>query len=578
MLAYRTPGVYFERPQARPAIRRLATDVAGFVGIARSGPLHRPVRVASWPEFVAVFGAHTLQGYLAYAVEGFFANGGRACWVVRVADPATARAAALDLVDGAGAAAGTLTATSPGTWARELTVTAVGTAPGRFTLIVRGAAGGGQELWRELDLDPASERFAGTVLNDPVTGSRLLRLCPAAAPAGRALPAVEGRIAVSRPGGGADGLASLTADHFVAAGAVFDPDDPCAGQAQSGEPWGLAALERIDEVSVVAMPDAVGRPPAEAITRERPKRCDLVPPETVPPETAQPEPDREDEEAPPDPAPARSAGEVARLQRELIAHCERLRDRVALLDVPPAAAGGGDVPEEVLLWRRNFDSRWAAAYYPWLLVPEPLATGELLARVPPSGHVAGVVARSDLRVGVHKPPANERLEGVEDVAFALADPAHGDLNDAGVNAVRLAPGRGLRVAGARTLDREPAERYLNVRRLLIFIAESIDEQTQWTVFEPHDRRLRQQVDRVVRAFLLGLWRDGMLDGAKETEAFHVVCDDTVNPPEEVEAGRLICEIGVQPPWPAEFVVARIGIAEGGVELLEDGTPEGEIRG
>jgi hypothetical protein len=577
MLAYRTPGVYFERPQARPAIRRLPTDVAGFVGIARSGPLHHPVRVTSWPEFVAVFGGHTVQGYLAYAVEGFFANGGRTCWVVRVADPAAARAAGLDLAGAGGAPVGRLTAASPGTWARELTVTAVGTAPGRFTLIVRGA-GGVRELWRELDLDPAGERWIGAVLNDRDTGSRLLRVCPAAAPAmgESALRVIEGRLGVARPSGGADGLATLTADHLAAAGSVFPFDDPCAGQARTGEPWGLAALERIDEVSVVAMPDAVPRLRVEVVTRERPRRCDVLPADDG--EPAPPPAAHLPDEEPPDRTPDRSAADVARLQRELIAHCERLRDRVALLDVPPAAAGGGDVPEQVLLWRRDFTSRWAAAYWPWLVGPEPLPTGELLTRLPPSGHVAGIIARSDLRAGVHKPPANERLEGVEDVAFALDDPAHGDLNEAGIDAVRPYPGRGIRVAGARTLDREPAQRYLNVRRLLIFIAESIEEQVQWTVFEPHNRRLRQQVDRVVRAFLLGLWRDGMLDGAKESEAFHVACDETTNPPEEVETGRLICEIGVLPPWPAEFVVARIGISEGGVELIEDQAPGEGGRG
>jgi len=182
--------------------------------------------------------------------------------------------------------------------------------------------------------------------------------------------------------------------------------------------------------------------------------------------------------------------------------------------------------------------------------------------------VAGVWARSDRRAGVHKPPANEALEGVEDVLFRLGDEEHGDLNEAGVNAIRLYDGRGIRVAGARTVSSDPLLRYVNVRRLLLMIAEAVDEGTQWTVFEPHDLRLRREIDRVVRSFLDSLFRRGVLDGAKAEEAYSVRCDETTNPPAEVEAGRLICQIGVQPPWPAEFVIVRLAKSVSGVELLD----------
>jgi hypothetical protein len=172
---------------------------------------------------------------------------------------------------------------------------------------------------------------------------------------------------------------------------------------------------------------------------------------------------------------------------------------------------------------------------------------------------------------VHKPPANEELEAVKDVRVAVDDLAHGDLNNHGINVIRAQQGRGVRVSGARTIapSDKPEWRYINVRRLLLMIEEAIDEQTQWTVFEPNNPDLWREVDRVARSFLDGLWRRGMLDGATAEEAYFVRCDETTNPADQTEAGRLICEIGVLPPWPAEFVVVRIGKTEGGTEILEN---------
>jgi phage tail sheath protein FI len=300
-------------------------------------------------------------------------------------------------------------------------------------------------------------------------------------------------------------------------------------------------------------------------TKRRPPRCDVLP-GGCGDEEAPPEEPEEPLEFPP--APDEVA--ISEMQRALIAHCERLRDRVAVLDLPPLdPSGASRSPREALAWRRGLDSSYAALYYPWLRVPDPLLLTGLLRAVPPSGHVAGIWARSDRRVGVHKPPANEVLEGVEDVLFRVGDVDHGDLNDAGVDVIRPYDGRGIRVAGARTVSSDPLWRYVNVRRLLLLIAEAIDEGTQWTVFEPHDLRLRREVDRVVRSLLDGLWRRGMLDGATAEEAYSVLCDESTNPSAEVEAGRLVCRIGVQPPWPAEFVVVRLGKTVGGVELIEE---------
>lgn len=545
MFAYDTPGVYFVRPLTRPSVGRLRTDVAGFVGIARRGPLHHPVNVQSWPEFVAVFGGFTPQAYLAYAAEGFFANGGRTCWVVRVADPEHAGPATLGLADAAGDLRWRLVVSTPGVWGREIAVSAIATAEDRFTLVLR-PPDGERESWPDLTLEDGDPRSVAAVLNDPEGGSALVRVCPPEGAADAELRVLPGRIVVARPAGGADGLATLGTQHFF-------------GEATSA---GLGALAKVDEVSLVAMPDLHPKPVVEVETVTAKPHCNVL------------------DQAPPPPAPAEplefppafDEAAVLRLQQEVVACCERLRDRVALLDVPFPPGTVTD-PDGARAWRQLLDSRYAALYYPWLRVPDPLRLEGLLRTVPASGHVAGVIARNDLRVGVHKPPANEVVLGVEDVSFEVSDVVHGELNSRGINVVRPYPGRGIRVAGARTLASDPAWRYLNVRRLLIMIAEAIEEQTQWTVFEPNSPRLRQQVDRVVRNFLDVQWRDGLLDGASAEEAYFVRCDETTNPPEETDAGRMICLIGVLPPYPAEFVVIRVGVTDGGVEILGE-----EIQG
>ncbi len=594
MLDYRTPGVYFEWLDARaPAIIPLRTDITGFVGIAAGGPLHTPVKVESFTQFATIFGGHTPQGYLAYAVEGYFANGGRTCWVVRVADPATARPAAFAFNDERGEPTLRLTAfcrisrtegpsqtsetfPNPGTRGENITFTLLPTAPDRFTLVI--SLQDAREIWRDLSLRHNDPRNVENLINDKLAGSNLVsaRILPSPSgfPFNTPNPAESGlRGGVGRLENAADGLQSLRIGHF-------------AGVNAAGEkPWGLAALELIDEVSIVAMPDIMAKPPIEPPPPKlsphdcsKLDRADFAELYGKPPWPTyeccvpglEPEPPKKKSRSLEFP-PAFSEREILDLQVSLVAHCEKLKDRVAVLDAPliDPKLGVELTPELAQLWRNGFDTKYGALYFPWLRVPDPLQIEGLLRSVPPSGHVAGVYARGDLRVGVHKPPANEELEGVKDVQVAVEDNAHGALNDGGVNVIRAYAGRGVRVAGARTLSRPPWH-YVNVRRLLIMIEEAIDEQTQWTVFEPNNPDLWRETDRVARSFLNNIWQRGMLDGATAEEAYSVRCDETTNPPEETSVGRLICEIGVLPPWPAEFVVVRIGRTEGGTEILESG--------
>jgi phage tail sheath protein FI len=250
-----------------------------------------------------------------------------------------------------------------------------------------------------------------------------------------------------------------------------------------------------------------------------------------------------------------------RIRTAIVAHCIRLRDRVAVLDPPREL----NTPQRVIAWRRELDTSYAAVYFPWILAPDPRRLDGLLRPVPPSGHLAGVYARSP----AHQPPAGNRLENAVAVDVDIGDTEHGDLNEAGVNALRRYSGRGIRVAGARTVSSQRDWLYVNVRRLVAMIEEAIEESVPWTVFEPNDTSLWAEVDRIVRAFLDTLWQRGMLDGATADEAYFVRCDETTNPPEERDQGRLWCLVGLQPPWPAEFVVVRIGNATGAAPGIPD---------
>ena len=189
--------------------------------------------------------------------------------------------------------------------------------------------------------------------------------------------------------------------------------------------------------------------------------------------------------------------QVRDLQGKMIAHCENMGDRMAILDAPPDL-----LPQEILEWRMNtagYDSKMAALYYPWIEVMDPLTNRPII--VPPSGHVAGLWCRVDESRGVHKAPANEVVMGANGLAFQVTHAEQGGLNKVGINCIRAFPGRGIRVWGARTLSSDPEWRYINVRRLFNYISESIMDGTQWSVFEPNDQFLWMQLRNAVSSFL-----------------------------------------------------------------------------
>jgi uncharacterized protein len=258
----------------------------------------------------------------------------------------------------------------------------------------------------------------------------------------------------------------------------------------------------------------------------------------------------------------------ASVQQDLITHCLNMGDRFAILDAPP-----GLDPAGALAYKPQVQSErgFAALYYPWVEIRDPTRRNGSRLLVPPSGYVAGVYARVDEQRGVHKAPANEVLRGVLGLERVVTDNQQAPLNLAGVNVLRIFPGQaGPVIWGARTTV-DPVITdwvYVNVRRLMLFIEESIQESIRFAVFEPNNLALWQKLKRTISEFLTRVWRDGALFGAIPEEAFYVRVDEALNPPATRALGQLFIEIGVAPVRPAEFVVVRIGLSAGETEVTE----------
>jgi len=256
---------------------------------------------------------------------------------------------------------------------------------------------------------------------------------------------------------------------------------------------------------------------------------------------------------------------VRAVQTAMIAHCELMGDRMAILDPPPEMNA-----QQIREWRvdrAGYDSKYATLYWPWLKTMDP-STGTMTF-IPPSGHVAGIWGRNDDTRGVWKAPANEVIRGAVSLQAGLTSREQELLNPVGINCIRAFPGRGIRIWGARTLSSDPAWRYVNVRRLFNYLEKSILTNTDWVVFEPNDRDLWARIRRTIGAFLVMEWRKGALFGNTPSEAFYVKCDDETNPAEAIDLGQVTCEIGVAPVKPAEFVIFRLSQFSGGTSLLAE---------
>jgi phage tail sheath protein FI len=265
---------------------------------------------------------------------------------------------------------------------------------------------------------------------------------------------------------------------------------------------------------------------------------------------------------------------------DLVESAQILGDRVAVLDAPPTASdveqltrvatlpddGAAGGAKNKGLRPPDNDKGFGAYYFPWLRVRDAIDPSQIVA-APPSGHIAGLYARTDAERGVHKAPANIVVRGALGLTQLVSTAEQAVLNPAGVNCIRLFTREGIRVWGARTIA--PAAnnwRYLNVRRLFNMIEESIAISTRWVVFEPNDRPLWKAIQRDVSAFLTLLWRQGALAGSRPEQAFFVKCDEETNPPDVIDAGQVVVMIGIAPVKPAEFVIFRIGQTQSGTTV------------
>ncbi|MFB2875398.1 phage tail sheath family protein [Floridanema aerugineum] len=263
---------------------------------------------------------------------------------------------------------------------------------------------------------------------------------------------------------------------------------------------------------------------------------------------------------------------IIRVQQEVLKHCAKLGDRIAILDAWPSKIGDIKIQRERLAANQQ-ESVNGVFYYPWIKntenYPQPdnpnrIEKGRF---VPPCGHIAGVISRSDRTRGVFKAPANEEIFDALDLEVAIDNSTQGELNPLGINCLRAFPGRGIRIWGARTLSSDENWRYINVRRIFLTLARWIDRNMFWVTFEPNTEQLWVRIERELSSYLEQLWRAGALLGQTRKQAFYVKCDAETNSPESREKGEVLTEIGLAPSSPAEFIIVRIiqrsGIVESG---------------
>jgi uncharacterized protein len=560
---YLTPGVYFEfRDTAPPVIRRVRTDIAGFVGLAERGPLNQAVQIDSWRQFQGIFGNFVSYSFLAYAIKGYFENGGRTCFIVRIAGNTAARATQ-KLKNSTGGDVLEIFALNEGAWGNEIEIALTNVRKDTITFSLRITRRGvDPEYFSNLSINPEKDNYFVEVINngnERIPRSRWVEvkdlLTPGTPISENLLPDAQKSDLNRGLGflkGGKDGIASLAREDFLGSSNLFSNDKK-----------GLSVLDKVEQVGIICIPDLhiqpailPPKPPPSPKPPSDPCLDQVLPPVSTPVEESSPEQ-----------PPIFTPQQILSWQRAMIEHCERLQNRVAILDGATFAT-----PDEILQkWRLELDSErgFAALYYPWIKVVDPLKINNSPVRaVPPCGHIAGIYARTDFTVGVHKAPANAEIIWAEDVTVEINDGEQAILNPPGVNCLRAFPGRGIQVYGARTISSNPDWRYVNIRRLLLMIEKAVDESTQWAVFEPNDFNLRKLLILSISSFLDTLWLQGALVGDIPEEAYYVKCDETNNPPEVVDQGKLIAEIGVKPAFPAEFIVFRIGRTVEELEIVE----------
>ncbi|UIP07835.1 phage tail sheath subtilisin-like domain-containing protein [Erythrobacter sp. SDW2] len=588
MPEYLAPGVYVEETSFRAkSIQGVGTSTTAFVGPTRKGPLGMVSDViTSFGEFERIYGGLAnlrigttdTPNYMAHAAKAFFDNGSGRLYVARtftarqITTPSTrtieANSASANVVDSGDATVASFRARSPGSGLNGFvlayqkltpaTATTLNAAPtgsmvqsGGSNYFVKAADG----VWNveapigdgtdALDLGavPADARLvtvnleirpgAGSADDDAEGGPIVIE--------GLGLgPGHPRRLADALPRNPTSRGAALAQPYWfdddpdptahALRAALFGDDDEVrvpyqltggvdgdASVTSDADPQNLSyeeALALVEEVSDVAIVAAPGS--------------------------------------------SANSGAAAGTRLALISHAERMRYRIAVLDTQ-AGASVGDARDV----RAAIDSKYAALYYPWVVVPNPSArpSDDTIPKelvLPPSGFICGIYARNDIQRGVWKAPANEVVRGALRFERELSKGEQEVLNPEGINCLRSFFGRGNRVWGARTISSDPEWIYVNVRRYFNYVENSIDRSTQWAVFEPNGPALWSNITDTISSFLFAEWRSGALLGATPEEAYFVRCDRSTMTQADLDNGRLICEIGIAAIKPAEFVIFRIG--------------------
>jgi hypothetical protein len=549
MAEYLSPGVYIEEFEigAKP-IEGIGTSTAGFLGETERGPTV-PTLVTSWLQYQRVFGGSFGDSkYLPYAVQGFFENGGSRCYIGRIVKKGSLSAtyslpAAAATSGDATAGGDTTTGNDAGKGAKtgKAAKGGKGKPEGSNTWIVSAVGEGdwGNNIavlvsnsstnpkkefklnvifWQDQKPDsPFDPKTDLTSQPRPSVTEEFDDLSTDKTSPNYYEKRINGIsqfiILKNTDSGDPVDLPQRDFIHFLengkdATGTIDVSDYERTDIPEPGNRRGLTAFGEIDEISIVYAPDT---------------------------------------------------SSIPGLDSKLISHCENLKSRFAIIDAP---SGQNSVPN--IDPRSKISSDYAAYYYPWIKV----ISGSAEVSVPPGGHVAGIYARSDNERGVYKAPANEIVRGASNLEFQITKGEQDILNPRGVNVIRAFPGRGILVWGARTLSSNTLWKYINVRRLFIYIEGSIEAGTQWVVFEPNDEKLWGRVCATITQFLTGVWHDGALMGTKPEEAFFVKCDRTTMTQDDIDNGRLVCIIGIAPVKPAEFVIFRIAQWQGGSAVTE----------
>ncbi len=566
MPEYQAPGVYVEEQSTgSKSVDGVSTSTAGFLGQTVRGPVE-PQLITSYNQFERIYGSSPKESDLDVSVNGFFKNGGSRCYVARVTADDPNDVATRKLIDDDKEDVLEVEAVGPGEWGSNVAVIIEdGQQPNQFDIILRywscdrsevlnpdgdrpEPSPDVQEVFDGVTADPKSSQF----YEKQLTSSVLVETT---------------YLDDGRP---TDGLVWLNRNsHEIRTdgGVVEAEQDEVLHIPENLEDLDEAELERLAEpIDIDADPSSAAFIEELEEIRDGEREVDIELVDEPPAKTeANDEVSLSDYEGVNKPGLrtglaafeaiddisivcAPDENDVQGLTDSLVAHCENMGDRFAILQSPQTPGAIQDMETPV-------DSSYAAYYYPWLKVLDPVTNREKLA--PPGGHIAGIYSRSDINHGVHKAPANEPLRGIVGLQHDVTKGEQDVLNPRGVNCIRSFQGRGIRLWGARTCSSDPEWKYLNVRRLFLYIEQSLEEGTQWAVFEPNDKDLWARIRQSTENFLKTVWRDGGLQGSTQDEAFFVRCGDDTMTQDDIDNGRLIVEIGIAPVKPAEFVVFRI---------------------